>query len=352
MSFNEYTIIYGFDNNIINFIKDEKNVILIEPRKNVIDLLLEKKTLTSNVSFIKKCLCISPKNETIIYEKSPDCFTLNDENEVSNESVDFKNFKKYNVFVTSLLNIILDYNIQNIKSIVINIDISNIYNVIQHIYKFNQIISHIHIKKNIYDLYFESHLQDNKSIIYNFTNTLKDAFYKFDHKNLNIELPKIAMYCQDNLIESPNMQKLINQYNITPLTIDLSYNIHSGKKSKVIIHEWIKIALKKFFELEKNNNENKYEIFFIFNSNYLIKNFTFPILYPVKNEVLYINKEYDIIYGSKNCMFMLYEILDSDYFLDFIELEKKKRKNLFYIFSKNIFYDYISKIFVLKETFN
>jgi hypothetical protein len=72
-------------------------------------------------------------------------------------------------------------------------------------------------------------------------------------------------------------------------------------------------------------------------------------MYPLKDNVLYINKLYDIIYGTKNCIYMLYQIIKSKYFSDFLELKKLARPKLFTIFSKLYFFEYISKIFVVKE---
>ena len=72
-------------------------------------------------------------------------------------------------------------------------------------------------------------------------------------------------------------------------------------------------------------------------------------MYPLQDNVVYVNKAFDIIYGTKNCMFMLYQILKSTYFTDYIEEKIKEKPSLFKIFSKRYFYDYIEKIFVLKE---
>lgn len=363
-SFKNFTIIYGFDDNIYKFIENNTNIILIEPRKHILDYFNNiggVKKINSNIILIKKCLAVNLNQiEKIIYENTlNNNFIIDDKLDTFEQNIlqeDLKMYKKHNVFITSLKTIITNYNIQNIKSIVINFNISNIFNVLHDIINYNQIISHIFINNTTYLDYFKDNVNKEKCILHNFTkcNSDKldnsDLFYHFEHKNLNITLPNIAMYCQDNNIESQNMKNFIKQYCITPINVDLSYNIHSVKKSKTIMYEWLKDVLDTFFTIEKKN-EKKHEIFFIFNHKYLENNNVFPILYPLQNDILYINKEYDIIYGSKNCMYMLYEVLNSDYFLDYMNNEKLKRKNLFYIFAKNIFYNYISKIFIIKETF-
>jgi hypothetical protein len=74
------------------------------------------------------------------------------------------------------------------------------------------------------------------------------------------------------------------------------------------------------------------------------------IMYPLKDNVLYINKTFDIIYATKNCMYMLYQILKSKFFTDYIDRKRESIKpNIFKFFSKKYFYEYISKIFIIKE---
>jgi hypothetical protein len=71
-------------------------------------------------------------------------------------------------------------------------------------------------------------------------------------------------------------------------------------------------------------------------------------MYPLKNNIIYINKMYDIIYATKNCMYMLYQIIKSKYFSDYLDDKKSINPKLFKIMSKRYFYEYIEKIFQLK----
>ena len=73
------------------------------------------------------------------------------------------------------------------------------------------------------------------------------------------------------------------------------------------------------------------------------------IMYPLKDNVLYVNKMFDVIYATKTCMYMLYQILKSKYFTDYIDEKNNIKPSLFKIFSKKYFYEYISKIFIVKE---
>ena len=103
------------------------------------------------------------------------------------------------------------------------------------------------------------------------------------------------------------------------------------------------------FGIKSDSETNKFDIIIQFNQKYFTTNKTLQIMYPLLDNVVYINKVFDIIYGTKNCMFMLYQILKSKYFTDYIEEKIVEKKTLFKIFSKRYFYDYISKIFVIKE---
>jgi hypothetical protein len=76
---------------------------------------------------------------------------------------------------------------------------------------------------------------------------------------------------------------------------------------------------------------------------------TLQIMYPIKDNTIYVNKLYDIMYATKNCMFMLYQILKSKYFTDYIKQKRSEKPKLFKIFAKRYFYDYLSKIFVLQD---
>jgi hypothetical protein len=68
----------------------------------------------------------------------------------------------------------------------------------------------------------------------------------------------------------------------------------------------------------------------------------------IKKNIIYINKMYDVIYGSKNCMYMLYQIIKSKYFSDYLDNKKSVNPKLFKIMTKRYFYEYIGKIFYLK----
>jgi len=96
---------------------------------------------------------------------------------------------------------------------------------------------------------------------------------------------------------------------------------------------------------ETNDN---LDIIIHFNPKYFEIYNTLQIMYPLKNNIIYINKMYDVIYASKNCMYMLYQIIKSKYFSNYLDNKKSVNPKLFKIMSKRYFYEYIEKIFQLK----
>ena len=60
------------------------------------------------------------------------------------------------------------------------------------------------------------------------------------------------------------------------------------------------------------SNSSELDIIIQFNPKYFDSKNTLQIMYPLDDNVFYINKVFDVIYGTKNCMFMLYQILKSN----------------------------------------
>ena len=391
MSLKSCNIIYGYIEHCLDLYQESPNdyVLLIEPRGNVIDLL-KKEKIGKNIVLISKMLSENDKmTESILYfnKEENEYFTKNKELLVN--GTNYFNIKKYTVFTTSINNLILQYNIQNINSFSININIQNCNKILDNIIPFNHIISNIIIHPSV--LFFSN----NCKIIENF-NKDKENDLKFSHKNLHVKLPNIGMFFNGNLKNNKEITLLIQQYKMNliitkkkdsfivpyPESITIINNNIYNTYSK-IYHENIIKHLDCIFNnsnnsgnsdnsdnsinsdnsdnsvLEHNidnnlNNINNInisdlEIIIQFNPKYFDNNKTLQIMYPLKDNVLYINKLYDIIYGTKNCIYMLYQIIKSKYFSDFLELKKLARPKLFTIFSKLYFFEYISKIFVVKE---
>lgn len=371
-------IIYGYVDNL-DFL-DTKNDcinIIIEPRKQYIDKFYKSNLQNSNIIFIKKLIGIDKVRECILY-----CNNTTNKYDIDKTEnlgdIDKNILSKEVVYQTTFKEIINTYNIQNIKCLIINIDIVNLDKVFKDLIVFNHVISKIKLKSLEYsnNEFFDNFERQKYSIEDSRdTNSYSEKEYAiFCHKNLNIALPSIAMYFSNFDNFSNNIEKiklLIHQYQIKLIVNenDTSNNSdiykiqsYSDCVNKLETYKNIKINnnnKQPYFEKIVNNLENIFEksnietdsvdIIIQFTPKFLNTKIL-QIMYPLKDNMLYINKAFDIIYSTKNCMYMLYQILKSKYFTDYIEQKRANIKpNLFNFFSKNYFYEYISKIFVIKE---
>lgn len=358
-------IIYGYNPGCLDDILDSQGqlVILIEPRTDRIDQIQSLKI--KDFILIKKVLVkTNLLSETIFhYDKDRDIYFMKDDGLVINGTNLF-NIKKYKAYTTSMENIIKEYAIQNIHSLTININIKNCNEIIQSIEAYNHILSRIYINKQIGN--YQCKILDD------FYSKVLDQYITFTHKNLHIELPKILVYFYESqnkklkemtlLMQQYKMALVINKLPdgasarqddvsvIVPYPESIKY-IDTGilKPSKIYYENVINNLACIFDSDTLPSNSSELDIIIQFNPKYFDSKNTLQIMYPLDDNVFYINKVFDVIYGTKNCMFMLYQILKSKYFTDYIEEKIAEKKSLFKIFSKRYFYDYISKIFVIKE---
>ena len=396
MSLKSCNIIYGYLDNCLDKYQDSP-VLLIEPRSDIIDILkkdLKDITKNKNIILISKMLLEKDiMTESILYfnKEENKYFTNNEKLLVM--GTNYFNVKKYKVFTTSINNIILQYNIQNINSISININVQNCNKILDSIIPFNHIISNIIINDTV------NMFSDNCKLLENF---YKKENLTFTHKNLNIKLPNIGMYINGKIKNNKEISLLVQQYKMNLIImrknnsfiipypesitiINNDHDVHSKIYHENIIRnfecifnkdenikenlKFITVTNNQNQQINENVNENvnetnnqnqqiiktnkidigELDIIMQFNPKYFDNNKTLQIMYPLKDNILYINKVFDIIYGTKNCIYMLYQILKSKYFSDFLELKKIAKPKLFTIFSKMYFFEYISKIFVIKE---
>jgi hypothetical protein len=354
-------IIYGYVDNCLDDCQDSP-VLLIEPRSNYIDKI--RKLDLHNVTLISKVLVEKNINkETLMYyDKESERYWLKDVDNIKKCNV-----KIYNVYCTTIENIIMQYKIQNVKTFILNINIGNFNEILESITPYNHIFSKIIINKSA--CYFN---RSNK-ILNNFY--LENDFV-FSHKNLNVDLPKIGMYFL-NEYDNKDMHEL--EFLMRQYKMNIIINKNENEKDKIIIPypESVKILSQQtttqqnkkciskiYYENVIQNLEsifckqtidddselkvNDLEIIIQFNQKYFGSKKTLQIMYPLKDNTIYVNKVYDIMYATKNCMYMLYQILKSTYFSDYITL-KNGKPTLLKIFAKRYFYDYISKIFVINE---
>jgi len=318
-----YIIIYGYDSAMLDIIKNDR-VILIDPFPENIEAIVELQK-KYNIIFLKKILTDTKNEETIIYKQDNNKYSLN---KIDNY------IKKHKVFTTNLDNILNEYNIFCIENIYINLNISNLDNLLNSWNKFNYLFKKITLPLMIKREYLNNVFLNN----FQECNTKSNYIY-YTHKQImnrkNILLYDVSNKQSLNKNRFENFIKMndIEFYSIEPCSLEY-------------IYEKILYNLDNIFQNESLNLRN-YDIIIQFNSDYFINNKYFLINYDIKDTVLYISKEHDIIYSTKNCMHMLYEVIKSKYFQDYIEEQKNKRKKLFKIFSKKLFYEYIEKIFKL-----
>lgn len=363
LSIKTCSIIYGYTDNCLDNIQDSP-VLLIEPRTDYIDKI--KSIQNPNIILITKILVHERgfRETSFYYNKEQDSYWIQDEG-LSVNGTNMFNVKKYIGYTITLQDIISQYSIQNIKRFTVNLNFTNIKNILDSLLPYNHILSTINIINDI----------DSSCKIFGFYKKEPESLL-YIHKNLDIDLPNIGLYFL-NENENLNRQELslliqqykmniimTNQENINekviipyPDSVKIIKNttVNTRHYSKIYFENVIN-TLDTIFDKDSsiNNSQsvvksNDLDIIIQFNPKYFANNKTLQIMYPLKDDTIYINRVYDVMYATKNCMYMIYQILKSKYFTDYIDLKQKERPGLFKIFAKRYFYDYLSKIFVFKE---
>ena len=319
-------IVYGYDPSIYDI---KEPVILIEPRKRFIDKIKKDNiTLVTKILMDKNILrTVDLYNDNTVIEKPPS---------LSSKEI---------VYTTSLTNVIKMYNIKSIECLIINIDIDNISSVLDNAIAYNHIIKKI--KGNVKECELLKYF-------------IKNDNSEYCHKNLGLEIPNICLYttpnveCVQNNSPEHKFLNFIDRYNMIVLVNGKLYkgnNINFKKQvSKIDIYDYISENLQKILLNEcLTINDKKIDIIIQFNPDYLIMNDIFEIKYPLEDNILHVKKSQDIIYGNKNTMCMLYNMLKSDEFKIYIEEKKALKGKLYKFFSKTFFYEYLHKHFNIKE---
>jgi hypothetical protein len=278
--------------------------------------------------------------------------------------------KKYVVFTITLESIIAQYKIQNIKNFIVNINVKDINEILDSLLPYNHIISTITLKEDL-----KSKQSDDtcKILTYYKMEYINDK-YIYSHKNLFVDLPNIGMYFFNELDKSNihDISLLMQQYKMNIITnqsnnsiivpypesiqiIQQPENLKKNKPSKIYFENVVN-TLDTIFSKDSPVNlpessvkSNDLDIIIQFNTKYFSTHKSLQIMYPLPDNTIYINRMYDVMYATKNCMYMIYQILKSRYFTEYIDVKRNERPSLFKIFAKRYFYDYLSKIFVFKE---
>jgi hypothetical protein len=330
-------IVYGFrDFDQLNTLLEAKQpIILIEPRKSVLDTIKTILATYKTVTLIPKAL--HPGNvmtEIVLYKSDQKLFTTKPDASLhtTNERV----------FTTSFCNIIKENNIQVLHDIIININVENINDIFNNLEKYHHIVSRLKVSESQNDSFFRPKA-DFITTNFNIDGDTQ-GYTCFCHKNLHVPLPRICMYLTQPVPPSvkPVFDLLVAQYGID--VYELENNKYLSPKTPV--YEFMTPVLDVVFAKQP---DTKYDYIIQFNPDYLKTNDVFRILYPLKDDVMYINRQFDIIYTSKNCMHMLYQIIKSTYFEEYISGLQESKRALFKLFHKRHFYDYVQNIFTTKD---
>lgn len=340
-------IIYGF--NDLKQINMNLPVILVEPRKNILDKI--KGVLPKNVNLYPKMII----NKNIVSEvfmytyKENNCEYIN-YTELSNDikKISHKIVSNERVFTTSLQNLILYNKIKKINNIFWNLNTDNTIECIDTLIPFSYIIQNIQIIKNEKPM-SSGLLQDyfEKSDICNEDNVNIINYTIIPNGNLN-SIPIYLFLTQSVQEKHKDRFELLQlHYNIKLIQ---SHNIDLCCNTKVYFYEKLNNIYKMLFE---KIDTSEFCIIAQFNPNVLEKNYTFKFNLNCYDKMLYVDKNNDIIYGNKDTFYNLYEVINSDYFKDTMnDIKIKKKEFMFKLFNKRYFYEYISSIFDVIEPLN
>jgi hypothetical protein len=371
------TLLYGYDEHCLDLIQDSP-ILLIEPRKNYIDKI--KSLHNPNIILISKLLVKSNGfKETTLYCDNDLYWTQ--EESLSVNGTNMFNVKKYIVFTITLESIITQYKIQNIDNFIVNINIRDINEILDSLLPYNHILSKItlytkNVQANTCKIlsYYKLERSDKTDTDTHINTEQQNDKLVHHHKNLTIDLPNIGLYFINDLDKANlnDMTLLMQQYKMNiiidkgekdkyivpyPESVQIiqTNDIIKAKPSK-IYSENVVNALDSIFSKESPINcsestikSNELDIIIQFNTKYFSSYKTLQIMHPLPDNTIYINRMYDIMYATKNCMYMIYQILKSRYFTEYIDQKRNEKPTLFKIFSKRYFYEYLSKIFVFKE---
>lgn len=337
-----YYILYGYNREIYidtftKQIKNKNNILLIiEPRGMFIEEFKKEFKTSSNVVLISKIL-VSDKTKL-----KGDLYKVNDKYTLEQpEELNYQ--KREQVFCTSFSNIIDQYNIQNIGNFIITINLEKLDDLLKDFFLYYHFISKVQLQKGISFNVSSSFVEvggidlDNENTNYKF----------FENRNLDIDLPSICLYTIDypqTEINKPKLIQMIKQFDIEVLCtnsdklipaeeIDDYINTISNKEKFNITHipDRIESIIKKKY----------YDIIIQFNTKYFQNKPFFQLMYPLKENILYVNQGLDIIYGTGRTMYKMYEMMYSNVFKEYIKLKREQKGKLYHFFEKRYFYDYL-----------
>lgn len=295
-------------------------VVLIEPRKAIVDSLQSK--LPAGVKLVVRVLDDNIK-ETILYTTESQHYALSQSHSFSHRQI---------VYSTTIKDIIDELGIQHIDNLFLNLNIDNIPQIIQSTLPYNHIISSISLHKDV-------HTSPTHPVLESYFTVQEeedpDGYHSYVHKNINMQQPHMCLALLDKV---PN--HLIDKFNTTSSQLNITSVVLSTKQK--LLHDNITHALDNIFA---NNEADSAELILLLNPKYLNNHDYIHVLYPVEDNVIYIDKTTDTFYASKACFRMLHQIIRSKYYTSYFNDKPK----ILPFLARKYFYEYFSTVFVFKN---
>lgn len=325
-------VIFGFFN--FEQFDNDTSTILVEPRKAIIDDIRFK--LPPNVQLVPKLITKeSVTSEKVMYAYSrinSVCRYTTVAPSVANQYV-----AKERVFTTNLKNIIVDNKIVCINQLVWNLATDDWAECLDTITAYSHIINEICFNRLLTTFDYESckFLKDNFD-----ANPAEASAGSFLNNTTDIGRPRISATLIDNVPQNKmaEYELLQKHYDMTITTSPQTKSLFQSKTK--YIYEKISEVLEGYFD-----TSDAPDVIMIFNPK-IMSSKNFGIKYPILEDTLYVNRDLDLIYSNKNNMFLLYELIRSESFVEDMEsIKRQKKEVMFRIFQKRHFYDYVGRIF-------
>ena len=341
-----YNILYGYNRD--EFVKlhinqkEDDIIMVIEPRGLYIEKFKKEFKTSDNIILLSKMIINNSQIFRSVLYKENDFFSIE-----KNEKYE----RREEVFCVTLTYIINHYEIQNIENFIIDIPIIEINEMLlSDFFLYSHLISNVKIRKNIQFDISDNFLPIAKEAIDN-------EYDYYENRNLDIDLPNICVYITDypsTNINKPKLLQMIKQYEIETLLDDELVSFENIDEKMVDFQNTSKFTIQQVpDQLEKIFKKKYYDIIIQFNTKYFQSKPFFQLMYPVSQNVLYIDRNIDIIYGNGKTMYKLYEMMYSNEFKEYMKMKKLSKPKLYNLFERRYFYDYLITQFktlpVIKE---
>ena len=227
------SIIYGYINDCLDDVDQDSPVLIIEPRNEMIDKikLLKRK----DIILIPKILGEMCDSEKFFYfNNKTGVYSLN------KQDWDKSIVKTYKGYTISPESIISDYKIQNVKKLIVNLNVTNLEWILDNLYVYNHIISNITI----------NNLNCNSKMLLYYDSQVFETKTEYNHKNLNIKLPNIGLYfLKKTKSNDQHLEQFIHQYKMHIIFSngDMCNNVISYPSSVQIINEDVHFEISKIY---------------------------------------------------------------------------------------------------------